>query len=225
MHALLQFAALPDDAGRSRLAALGVRLGGYVPERSCFAGVPAGIDAARLAEEGVVWLGAVYPFDKLPERLWQGQPGTWALTREGGVRLRVRFFADISPDTAGAVLERMAASDIRQVPGSDQFEAVLPTDAIRALAAEDAVRWIEEIPPPAVPLLDGARANARVNGLEAEPYALDGTGVTVGVWDVGVVDARHVGFGGRVTVTEPDTWVETQDHATHVAGIVAGSGA
>ncbi|MCP5518114.1 MAG: DUF11 domain-containing protein [Verrucomicrobiales bacterium] len=225
VHALLQFAALPDDAGRSRLAALGVRLGGYVPERSCFAGVPAGIDAARLAEEGVVWLGAVYPFDKLPERLWQGQPGTWALTREGGVRLRVRFFADISPDTAGAVLERMAASDIRQVPGSDQFEAVLPTDAIRALAAEDAVRWIEEIPPPAVPLLDGARANARVNGLEAEPYALDGTGVTVGVWDVGVVDARHVGFGGRVTVTEPDTWVETQDHATHVAGIVAGSGA
>lgn len=225
VHVLLQFDSLPDGARKSQLAALGVQLVGYVPEQTYFAAVPAGVDPAQLSAAGVTWLGAVYPFDKLPARLAGGQVGSWARAEEGRVALRVRFFADVAAEAAEAVLGRVGVRAPRRLAGTGHYEVDVSLEALAALADEDTVRWIEEAPPPAMPLLDGARVNAHVNGLEEAPYELDGAGVTVGVWDVGLADPTHVGFGGRVTVTEPDSWVDIQDHATHVTGIVAGSGA
>lgn len=57
--------------------------------------------------------------------------------------------------------------------------------------------------------------------LQAAPFSLTGSGVTVGVWDGGSVRSTHVEFGGRVTVKDG---AATIDHATHVGGTVAASG-
>lgn len=57
--------------------------------------------------------------------------------------------------------------------------------------------------------------------LQAAPFSLTGSGVTVGVWDGGAVRASHVEFGGRVTVEDGASAI---DHATHVGGTIAASG-
>ncbi len=57
--------------------------------------------------------------------------------------------------------------------------------------------------------------------LRASPYNLDGSGLTVGVWDGGEVRTTHQEFVGRVTLKNTGS---LSDHATHVAGTIAAAG-
>lgn len=62
----------------------------------------------------------------------------------------------------------------------------------------------------------GARA------LQASPYGLAGSGVTVGVWDGGAARATHQEFAGAsVTVRDGAASI---DHATHVSGTIGAAG-
>lgn len=63
--------------------------------------------------------------------------------------------------------------------------------------------------------IDKVRASANLG------YALDGAGVTVGVWDGGAVRATHQEFGGRVVVIDG---ASLSSHATHVGGTIGASG-
>lgn len=53
------------------------------------------------------------------------------------------------------------------------------------------------------------------------PFSVDGTGVTVGIWDGGDVLTTHQELTGRVALFDS---VGTSDHATHVAGTIAAAG-
>lgn len=53
-------------------------------------------------------------------------------------------------------------------------------------------------------------------------YAVEGTGITVGIWDGGWTRATHQEFGSRVVVK--DTGSAYDDHATHVGGTIAAAG-
>jgi hypothetical protein len=68
-------------------------------------------------------------------------------------------------------------------------------------------------------------ANAAVstgaNLLRAAPYAADGSGWTVGVWDGGSVRVTHQEFGGRVAVMDGAAAV---NHSTHVGGTIGATG-
>lgn len=66
-----------------------------------------------------------------------------------------------------------------------------------------------------------AAISTGANLLQAAPFSLTGSGVTVGVWDGGAVRATHQEFGGRVTVKDG---AAPLDHATHVGGTIAASG-
>ena len=63
----------------------------------------------------------------------------------------------------------------------------IPQDNIRALAAEEAVQWIEPAAPPLVEANDGIRDQIGVNTVNAAPYNLNGTGIDVLVYDSGQV--------------------------------------
>jgi hypothetical protein len=53
-------------------------------------------------------------------------------------------------------------------------------------------------------------------------YTVEGTGITVGIWDGGWTRATHQEFGSRVVVK--DSGSSYDDHATHVGGTIAASG-
>jgi hypothetical protein len=56
---------------------------------------------------------------------------------------------------------------------------------------------------------------------QTPPYNLNGTGVTVGVWDGGGVRSTHRELGGRVAILDG---AAIGDHATHVGGTIGASG-
>ena len=72
-----------------------------------------------------------------------------------------------------------------------------------------------------------AAISSAANLVYPAPYDLDGTGITVGVWDESAVRVTHTEFqtgsGSRVTVRDGATTLSS--HATHVAGTVAARGA
>jgi hypothetical protein len=82
------------------------------------------------------------------------------------------------------------------------------------------VLWIEEIRPFEL-RNDGSRALIHVNEVQAAPYNLSGNGLNLGMWDKGSVFA-HDAFAGRLVIKESGS---ISEHATHVAGTMAGNGA
>lgn len=222
-HVLIQFDRSPDADTRGKLATLGIRLVGYIPENTYFASVPRSADALAVAEAGVAWLGAIYPADKGP-RWWQTTGvGLWALHLDDTADLRVKCFE--ASDCAGvsAAVAAMGGRNIVVSEGLPQIALTLEVSRIGDLLALDEVRWVEETPPPAQPFLDSVRTNIQAQALQEAPYGLSGAGVAVGVWDVGVVDT-HSDFAGRLTIANPGGPDGVRLHATHVAGIVGGSG-
>jgi hypothetical protein len=65
------------------------------------------------------------------------------------------------------------------------------------------------------------RVRVQADTAHAAPYSLDGSGVTVFVYDGGTVRASHNDYSGRATLIDGDS---TSFHATHVAGTVGGDG-
>ncbi|RLB35454.1 MAG: hypothetical protein DRH12_16680, partial [Deltaproteobacteria bacterium] len=106
----------------------------------------------------------------------------------------------------------------------NDWTATVTSDAIRELANEDGVQWMEEVPPPETTFNDGSRNRVGANIVQAPPYNLDGTNVQVGVWDGGEIDnssSPHPDLTGRVTIIEN---APISDHATHVTGTMMGDG-
>ena len=68
---------------------------------------------------------------------------------------------------------------------------------------------------------DGVRHIAQANIVQGTGYGLNGTGVTVMLYDGGTAWASHEDFGNRVHVRDGSG---LSFHATHVAGTIGGSG-
>ena len=86
--------------------------------------------------------------------------------------------------------------------------------SVRTAELEESM-WIE----PALPKFEtqnaGARENTNVEAVQTNPdYGLDGSGVSVMVYDGGFALADHADFGGRLTVRDASG---LSDHGTHVA--------
>ncbi|MEP7199333.1 MAG: S8 family serine peptidase [Chloroflexota bacterium] len=225
-HMLLQLNAIPDLSEQQWLAANGVRLLNYLPDHAWFAVVDADSLAPLEANGNVRWLGAIAVADKLPARLLAGKPLAHALDADGTVSLRVAYFDDVSESAALDALMRHAGVVGLREPLLHSLMVRLPLAQVRALAAEDAIRWLAESPPPPTPMNDAIRSRIRVNAVQAAPYNLNGSGVRIGQWDCGPV-GPHVDFAGRLTniAGQTDDCSPSAQHSTHVAGIMASSGA
>lgn len=97
----------------------------------------------------------------------------------------------------------------------------MPYSQLKKLADDDRVQWIEPPLPPLETSNSSNRVITQVNTAQSAPYNLDGTGVTVLVYDGGTIRASHNDFSGRVT--NIDT-ADVHYHPTHVAGTIGGDG-
>ncbi len=222
-HVLMQLAASRDEFQEQALESLGVRFMGLVPARTYLAALPDQVGPGELERAGVTWVGAIYPEDKTSRRIAEQGVGSWAMEADGTAHLRIKYFDDVSAQSAVDESRRFGAEDIHRVDALHEVKIRLPADLLGELLKADWVRWVEEAPPPAIPMNDGVRTNTGAEIVQTWPDGLSGAGVTLGVWDEGNVDSGHPDFAGRVILAEPGGVVAL--HATHVAGTMAGNGA
>lgn len=231
IHVLVQLYDAPDREVYESLESAHIELLNYIPRNAWFASMPAGLDPAEALEslrvaEIVRWAGTIWPEDKVSRDVWSAQIGGWAIAEDGRVRLAASFFDDVSLESAHQVVSRHGGVIEGEVPLSNKLLILVQASEIPALAAEDTLRWLDQVPPPPIADNDGSRVAANVNAIQAAPYDLSGTDVDLGIWDEGLVDRDHEDFrdNGTYRVTQVET-AGVLDHATHVAGTMAGNGA
>jgi subtilisin family serine protease len=228
-HAVVQFATTPTDQQRAAIEAGGVKLLAPLGDHAYFAkiaeqGAVAMRNAAALSPKSV---RAVSTDWKLSPMFSVQATPTWAVV-PGGTESDPRIGAyvalhdDQTIDAAAQALVERFGGEVRDVMLSVNGMVIeLPLSAVRNLAADDRVMWIE----PALPQMSEINAENRIltgaNTAQAAPYNLSGAGVTAFIYDGGTARATHQDFQGRLTLLDAST---QSNHSTHVAGTVGGAG-
>ncbi len=230
-HVVLRLDGPITAATRQRLRAAGVEPLTSLGDGGWFAGVSAErFDlAGALATSALRGAYAVRPEWKLHPLIEGDAWPDWSVVDRSDpadpvVAIYVVFHPDVSLANQGTPLVAALAGRVM-----DTLETInglvveLPRSSVARLADADAVQWIEPPLPPMsdVTVNDSARAIVQADAVQAGPYNLDGSGVTVMVYDGGTARASHVDFGGRLSTHDGSG---QSDHATHVSGTIGGDG-
>ena len=229
-HVVVQFDRPLEPVERAQLERAGLNLLAYLGNQAFFASFSkAGVAADELS--AMPFLSGVYSIEpswKLDPRMAAGEVPDWAvvktdLKRGRTVGVYVLFHPDIPLLTEGTSIARRHEGEVRSdLESVNGLVLELPLANVRALAAEDAVQWIEWPLPRLSEINDSNRAITEADIVQATPYGLDGSGVSVLVYDGGTARASHMDFQGRLTVRDTSG---LSDHATHVGGTIGGAGA
>ncbi|MBL7160250.1 MAG: S8 family serine peptidase [Candidatus Aenigmarchaeota archaeon] len=215
---LIQLDHIPTPKEQQQLSEEGIELLEYIPEQAWIAKV--NNPSATTQRSEVTYLAQLEEDDKISPNL--ENPAEWSINSDGSLTLIVYFFKDIDLEESAGIVERKGGTVTEEFPTLNALKVGLKPGRIRQLAREGEVKWIDQLPPPMSELNDGIRSAANVNTIQAAPYNLKGSGVTVLVYDGGLVLDSHNDLIGRVTQGEGGESVAS--HATHVAGTVGGSG-
>jgi hypothetical protein len=231
-HLIVQFEEPVTTPVRQQLESAGLHLLAYLGDNAFFAGlVGQQVDEAALTR--VSTLRAAVEIEsswKLHPTLLRGDIPDWAVlspkaSRGAGatmVAVCVLFHPDVALDSGALPLCLQHGATVRSLLRSVNGAVLeLPLDQLAALAAEDAVQWIEPPLPSLSAVNDDVRARTGADFVQEPPYNLDGSGVTVLVYDAGTGDATHPDFGGRLHVRDDSG---TISHSTHVSGTIGGDG-
>ena len=230
LHALVQLDHLPSPEEEKALADAGITLLDFLNGTTYSATVNKSVDPQNATVMSLVrWAGLFQPADKVDPKIIAGVFEEWAEVGGDSVKLLVLFFEDVPTEAAEAILAKFAPSSV-EVHADHTWAIVLNKAQILNLAAEDAVKWIEEGPAPLRVFNDVTRTELNVDAVQSPTVSagsiyyngLDGSGVNVAIFDTGINTPTfsHPDFAGRLLRTQNDT----NGHGSHVAGIVGASG-
>jgi len=232
-HLIVQFEQPVTNAVRRQLETAGLRLLAYLGDNAFFAGLVGDQpDVAALTR--VPTLRTALEIEtswKMHATFLRGDIPEWAVVSPPKVNrdvaativaVCVLFHPDVALASDAVPLCLQHGATVRSLLRSVNGAVVeLPLGNLAALAREDAVQWIEPPLPRLSAVNDDVRARTGADLVQAPPYNLDGSGVTVLVYDAGTADASHPDFGGRVHMRDDSG---TISHATHVSGTIGGDG-
>ncbi len=139
-----------DVGQRATLLEAGCRLRQALGQGAYLATLQRNSDLERL-ETLVAWVAPLEPLDHVDPDLWVGKAPEWARAEDGRLKVLVTFYDYVPRDEARAILERCAKEMSFQDP-SEAWAAVIDPDAVKRLAAEEGLDWLEPGPHPMMPL-------------------------------------------------------------------------
>ncbi len=249
---LIALSAPITQSQRAQFKAQGLTLLNSLGSTNYFATLSKDADINALSQSTVVDVSAVNKTHKLHTDLLTGVIQPWTISKQGAVTktdlkarvgiepilveefervgvdpiiaVVVMFHKDADFRTEGKRLaNQLGARLTSEIYSVNSVVLHMPASRIDDLANDDAVMWAE----PPLPGFTTNNAENRIltetNAVQSPTYGLDGSGVSVLVYDGGRVLTTHPDFSGRATIGQSDT-DSTSNHATHVAGTVGGDG-
>ncbi|MBI1319592.1 MAG: S8 family serine peptidase [Candidatus Hydrogenedens sp.] len=213
VYVLAQFAELPSAGERWRLESEGIRFLRYVPEKAWWLRIEGGLDAQRHSAL-LKALTITLPGDSVDKI----DP---ALRRKSGTapeQLHVLFL----PGAADAQALAHAGAAFLGWDQPNLARVRMAAGSADALNTVPGVEWVAAVPPPDKDDNVTSATRIGVDVVQAAPWNLDGSGVTIGLWESGGIADDHTDFEGRMTVI--DLEVPVSEHATHVTGTLIGAG-
>lgn len=220
-HLVVQFKAIPDPVAQAGIARLGVQLLDYLPDNAYLAAVPAGLPLAQLNAFGVRAYTHPGTAFQLAKSLYLAQYPDWAM-RGDEIALMVLPYRD---SEHAAVLDalRHHCTVVTEGPQASTIQVQVHPSKIADLAALPFVQYIEPVAPASTPDDVRGRSLHRSNAINTQYGAgrhYDGTGITVGLADDGII-GPHIDYTGRLTNYAP---TDNGTHGDMTAGIFFGAG-
>ncbi len=169
------------------------------------------------------WMSRLEPSMKLSRQLFQNNIPEWAWIDQDHFKAWVRYYPGLDHQGVREGLRENGFPILEEKPDADLFSIILHKDLIDVVSSLPYLMHVQEMEDPGKPENYTARTNHRVNTLQSlypGAPAYDGTGVTVGIGDDGVI-GPHIDYEGRLTQNASSS---TGDHGDHVAGTVFGAG-
>ncbi len=223
-YVLLQFKSMPTQANLQQIKAAGIILDDYIPNKTYYAFIPNSVDAVLLKSLQVrsfsifqsKWKKS-FDTNNIPEH---------ANLVYGHADLNIKYFKNVDISEVATILQNNNAEILFIADQFNTFKIRIPIENIDALSGEGIIKSVDLITPPTRVENERSKANHRSNALAAN-YAggrnLTGNGVVVGVWDTNLYP--HLDFDTRTTSHQQLYAGTGGDHANHVTGTIAGSGA
>ncbi|MBZ0258515.1 S8 family serine peptidase, partial [bacterium] len=142
------------------------------------------------------------------------------LLDDGRVVIALIVFPDVSDAEARLAVESVGG-EVLGLEFKDVYRVAIDPNQMFVAAEMDVVRWVEPILPERIENNVTAAQRSQAAILRSPQYNMTGRDVTVGVWDGGSV-YPHTDLGNRLTIVDGGSY---ENHATHVAGTIGGSGA
>lgn len=220
---IVQFFSNPSEKEKTDLAKSGIEFLQYIPEYAWIMRIPETVFDKFSGSSRVRWIGPLLADDRISPEL---RSEIDSMERSGQINtdesIIVEFTQGTQPDWARYIIEMSGGTIIQEIPIIDAMVVSIPANRLRTLAQNRNVLWLEKPLPAMKPHNDGARERIGGNILQTAPYNLDGSGVTMLIYDIGQVYSGHPAFAGRITIGEGDA-SNVEQHATHVAGTAAGA--
>jgi len=228
-HVIVELSVAPEGNAKADWAARGLNLLGPIDEHLWYASVNAGDIGALEVLQGVVRIDPIEPKDKLAGPLQQPtEPFFYQLRPGGRIAYSVLFHRDVTAEEVQGLSSQLDIKfeDFSPIafPIVRAVTVNVPIGELEALSKVDIISRIEPAVPPVQDENGISQAVSNVNVVQLPPLGLDGSGITVGVWEAGdVIYAAHEDLQPRVIV-QPGQTSSVDDHAAHVAGTIGGSG-
>jgi len=232
-HLLVQFEGMLMPEDKSALQEQGIHLLNYIPNFTYWisidkeSNITSISDIQTVTAGGITWLWAPSAEYKISQAVINNSFPNNAKYDDGTYKVHIIIFDDVSQAEASQAIINYLGQEIQSLEWiMDKTLAIrLPYEAIYDLASLDEVRWVEPAPPPNA--TQNAVAAQRINVDDVRwvaPYNLSGNGVSVGIWDGGAVYPHNDLSNRLITKIDTPSYNQDTDHATHVAGTIAGSG-
>jgi hypothetical protein len=221
-YVVIQFLDHPSEEKRQRLANDGIKLLEYLPNFAWHVEVSANYKNWKSNPYQIRSLFALTADDKTDNRLKDASnKASWAI--EGNmIHLRVQYLRGIE---FNKIRERITQiPNIALVNASEKYHSLelkVPIAAIGSLGQEPWVQWLEPTHPPLMANnLPGKTLHRSKFIGSSIDRNLQGDSVNVGEWDGGYIGS-HLDLNNHITILDSNVY---SDHATHVAGTIAGNG-
>ncbi len=218
---LIQFNSHPDQAAKRSLSSNGVHLQQYIGGGAWVAWLEANVESNALSSADVRWAGEYMPEDRVAPRVTSQEMPQWAVAGDE-ILLAVQFAKQLDESYGEALLAQLGAIAGDYVSPLNTWYTQISPDLVDELTQDPGVMAVDYIAPPMGMVNAGVRAAMHVDEVNNPPFDLRGNGVTVCVYDGGLVDISHPDFENRGTQGETGG---ISSHPTHVAGTVLGNGA
>jgi len=224
------FATRLETDDLERYASIGLDLYDRIDSHTWYACLMGNADEFAKAHQEIDRIEVIQAESKIAEQLKLDRTPLEHERRTGGrVAYSVLFHKDVDFQQAQSMADSMRF-ELENVEGGlfntlGAATVIVPEGRLPALAAVAIIARIEPIDTPEAPTNQGrGQPLSKVDKVQEDPIGLDGSGVTVGVWEAGgTVLAEHLDLTGRVII-EPGQTSRKSGHATHVAGTIGSSG-
>lgn len=223
-YRFVQFNAIPTTAQQEQIAAQGIKLLEYIPNKLYVASIPMNVNINSLKSLNIRSITPIDKTYKIGQRLEDEDYPDWAM--EGNhITVSIQYYQDINASTAKAEMKKLGLSINQSMDHAQMVVAQLLPSQVDKVVNASFIRYVDIMSEPGKPESDDGRHLHRANAIDGDfsgARNYDGTGVTFAINDDGFV-GPHIDFTGR-TNQDDVAGDFAGTHGDMTTGIAGGAG-